>query len=84
MNGKKNFYIIFLQMAVYRIGGFCLAFKVFQSVVSRIHDSIGIDFGVTDNTGAIIASAREEEIGEIQDQCSDFLLEAMYQRCQKN
>lgn len=57
----------------------CLAFKVFQSVVSRIHDSIGIDFGVTDNTGVIIASAREEEIGEIQDQCSDFLLSnAMY------
>ncbi|NLM73053.1 MAG: PucR family transcriptional regulator [Clostridiaceae bacterium] len=56
-----------------------MAFKVFQSVVSRIHDSIGIDFGVTDNTGAIIASAREEEIGEIQDQCSDFLLSnAMY------
>lgn len=51
-----------------------MAFKVFQSVVSRIRETIGDDFGITDSTGAIIASTVEEEVGMIHDQCSDFLL----------
>jgi carbohydrate diacid regulator len=56
-----------------------LAFKVFQSVVTRIREAIGNDFGITDSTGAIIASTIEEEIGMIHEQCSDFLVSnAMY------
>lgn len=50
-----------------------MAFKVFQSVVTRIRDTIGNDFGITDGTGAVIASTIEEEIGMLHDQCSDFL-----------
>ncbi|NLM75407.1 MAG: PucR family transcriptional regulator [Clostridiaceae bacterium] len=56
-----------------------MAFKVFQSVVSRIRDAAGIDFGITDNTGTIIASTIEDEIGTTNDECSEFLLSnAMY------
>ncbi len=56
-----------------------MAFKVFQSVVTRIRDSIGNEFGITDSTGAVIASTNEDEIGLIHDQCSDFLTSnAMY------
>ena len=56
-----------------------MAFKVFQSVVTRIRDTIENDFGITDGSGAVIASTIEEEIGMIHDQCSDFLTSnAMY------
>lgn len=56
-----------------------MAFKVFQSVVSRIREAIGIDFGITDSTGTVIASTREEEIGTIHEACAEFLLSnAMY------
>lgn len=51
-----------------------MAFKVFQSIVSRIRDAIGIDFGITDNTGTVIASTKEEEIGSTHDEISEFLL----------
>jgi len=51
-----------------------LAFKVFQSVVTRIRDTIGNDFGITDNTGAVIASTIEEEIGTVHEPCADFLI----------
>lgn len=50
-----------------------MAFKVFQSVIYRIRDAIGNDFGLTDSTGVVIASTIEEEIGTIHDQCYDFL-----------
>jgi carbohydrate diacid regulator len=50
-----------------------LAFKVFQSVVQRICDAIGYDFGITDESGVIIASTVEEEIGLVHDNCADFL-----------
>ncbi len=50
-----------------------MAFKVFQSVVTRIRDAIGNDFGITDGTGAVIASTIEDEVGIIHDQCSEFL-----------
>ncbi len=56
-----------------------MAFKVFQSVVTRIRDAIGSDFGITDGTGAVIASTIEDEIGTIHEQCTDFLTSnAMY------
>ncbi|NLU53463.1 MAG: PucR family transcriptional regulator [Clostridiaceae bacterium] len=56
-----------------------MAFKVFQSVVSRIREAIGIDFGITDSTGTVIASTKEEEIGTIHEACAEFLLSnAMY------
>ncbi len=56
-----------------------MAFKVFQSVVTRIRDTIGNDFGIADSTGAVIASTIEEEIGMIHEQCADFLTSnAMY------
>lgn len=56
-----------------------MAFKVFQSVVTRIRETIGNEFGITDGSGAVIASTLEEEIGMIHDQCSDFLTSnAMY------
>ena len=51
-----------------------MAFKVFQSVVTRIRDTIGNDFGITDNTGAVIASTIEEEIGTVHEPCADFLI----------
>ncbi len=50
-----------------------MAFKVFQSVVHRIRDTIGYDFGITDSSGVIIASTVEEEIGLVHDDCIDFL-----------
>ena len=50
-----------------------MAFKVFQSVIQRIRDAIGDDFGITDSSGVIIASTIEEEIGTVHDQCYDFL-----------
>ena len=56
-----------------------MAFKVFQAVVSRIRETIGNDFGITDNTGVIIASTIEEEIGMVHEQCAEFLeSNAMY------
>ncbi|MDI9514641.1 MAG: helix-turn-helix domain-containing protein [Bacillota bacterium] len=56
-----------------------MAFKVFQSVISKIRETIGNDFGITDGNGSVIASTIEEEIGMIHDQCSDFLTSnAMY------
>ena len=56
-----------------------MAFKVFQSVISKIRETIGCDFGITDANGTVIASTIEEEIGMIHDQCSDFLTSnAMY------
>lgn len=56
-----------------------MAFKVFQSVVMRIRDTIGNDFGITDGTGAVIASTIEDEIGIIHEKCADFLTSnAMY------
>lgn len=56
-----------------------MAFKVFQSVVTRIRDAIGSDFGITDGTGAVIASTIEDEIGTMHEQCTDFLTSnAMY------
>lgn len=51
-----------------------MAFKVFQSVVLRIREAIGIDFGVTDNTGTVIASTIEDEIGTVNESCAEFLL----------
>ena len=50
-----------------------MAFKVFQSVVYRIREAIGYDFGVTDSSGVIIASTIEKEIGMVHDNCADFL-----------
>ncbi|NLL67414.1 MAG: PucR family transcriptional regulator [Clostridiaceae bacterium] len=50
-----------------------MAFKVFQSVVQRIRDTIGYEFGITDGSGVIIASTVEEEIGLVHDKCADFL-----------
>lgn len=50
-----------------------MAFKVFQSVVMRIRDTIGYEFGITDGLGVIIASTLEEEVGMVHEQCSDFL-----------
>lgn len=50
-----------------------MAFKVFQSVISRIRDTMGVDFGITDGSGSIIASTVDEEIGTIHELCSDFL-----------
>ena len=50
-----------------------MAYKVFQSVVMRIRDTMGNDFGITDNTGTVIASTIEDEIGTLNDRCSEFL-----------
>lgn len=50
-----------------------MAFKVFQSVIMRIRDTIGYEFGITDGSGIIIASTLEEEIGMVHEQCVDFL-----------
>lgn len=51
-----------------------MALKVFQTVITRVREAIGNDFGVTDSTGTIIASTNEEEVGTVHEQCSDFLL----------
>lgn len=53
--------------------GRLVAYKVFQSVVMRIRDTMGNDFGITDNTGTVIASTIEDEIGTLNDRCSEFL-----------
>ena len=50
-----------------------MAFKVFQSVVQRIRDAIGYDFGITDSSGIVIASTIEEEIGLVHAECAEFL-----------
>jgi carbohydrate diacid regulator len=50
-----------------------VAFKVFQSVISRIHDTMGNEFGVTDGSGSIIASTLETDVGSIHEQCTEFL-----------
>ncbi len=50
-----------------------MAYKVFQSVVMRIRDTMGNDFGITDNTGTVIASTIEDEIGVVNDSCAEFL-----------
>ncbi|HHY64409.1 MAG TPA: PucR family transcriptional regulator, partial [Clostridiaceae bacterium] len=50
-----------------------MAFKVFQSVVMRIRDTIGYDFGITDSSGIVIASTIEDEIGTVHEECLEFL-----------
>ncbi len=50
-----------------------MAYKVFQSVVLRIRETIGNDFGVTDATGTVLASSNEDEVGTISDVCSTFI-----------
>ncbi len=50
-----------------------MAYKVFQSVVARIRDTMGDDFGVTDGIGTIIASTQEDDIGTISEICADFI-----------
>lgn len=50
-----------------------MAFKVFQSVIQRIKDAIGADFGITDSSGIIIASTNEDEVGTVHEQCYEFL-----------
>jgi len=55
------------------LGVVFLAFKVFQSVITRICDAIGYDFGITDGSGVVIASTIEDEVGMVHEQCVDFL-----------
>lgn len=50
-----------------------MAFKVFQSVIMRIRDTIGCDFGITDGSGVVIASTIEDEIGTVHEECMEFL-----------
>lgn len=50
-----------------------MAYKVFQSVIARIRDTVGFDFGITDGSGTIIASSIEDEIGSQHEPCVEFL-----------
>ena len=50
-----------------------MAYKVFQTVVMRIRDTMGNEFGITDGTGTIIAGTAESEIGTVSEMCVDFI-----------
>lgn len=50
-----------------------VAYKVFQTVVMRIRDTMGNEFGITDGTGTIIAGTAEAEIGTVSEMCVDFI-----------
>lgn len=50
-----------------------MAYKVFQTVVMRIREAIGNDFGITDSSGIVLASTVEEEIGSVSELCSEFI-----------
>jgi len=50
-----------------------LAVKIYQNLVHRAKEILKCDVGITDNYGMVIASTKTDEIGNIDENCSDFI-----------